>query len=323
MGALSRIGFLVVCSLLSLSSGARELILAFDEPLLPSSALDGVARTQLLVSQLKQVDVKQAIVVVKTARMDDKNRRRLAIYDKANHVLVNGGHNTALYSKADLYRYEVSLLKADRWLAPYSNYSRRVSFEPLNEHGQLSLQKSLHAFLSERGYRSAFLPELPAKAVGDYLNYVYQRAHQDNRRVDMAALSRLYIEEVVSNLSHESAALYGLLGYSPPQVLRLSVNDLTVYTLVDLIDRLTEEGWTIKPAHAVLQTPLVNPVGKASWGEGSYIKTLLGGLYVPVTGNTRALGADKARINAILAQEYPALIERLSRDSLESLISTH
>lgn len=323
MSAWCRVGWIVLIVSLAVPAQARELILVFEESLLPSSVLDSVARSQLLVSQLKQVEVSEAAIVVNTGRMNDKNRRRLSIYDKASHMLINAGHNTALYSKPDLYRYEVSVLKADRWLSPYNHYDKHVRFTYLQEAGQKGLQKGLSGFLNERGYKPFFAPELPAKAVGDYLNQLYQMAHRDNRSVDVIKLGSLYINEVISDLAKQDAMLYGLLGYSPPQVLTLSVHDLTVYTLVDLVDKLVAEGWVIVPVSSVLYDPIANPLATTGWHSNTYLHRLLGGLVPPNNFNTRVIGNDKARIHAILAQEYPALIERLSRDSLESPLFTH
>lgn len=173
MLVLKRAKQLVVLTLLSLfiipviaaPAGARELVIAIEGSLQGSTSLDAMARSQMLVRNLKMAGVPQAMFLIRTENMGAKNRERVALYSNHGHLLVNAGHDHSLVTKSDLYAYEVSILKANRLLRPYAGYKKHLHFSYLHEAGDPIIQKGLIDFLNKRGYKPAFTGFNPGRGI--------------------------------------------------------------------------------------------------------------------------------------------------------------
>lgn len=290
------------------SSYARELVIAFENTLQPSTSLDAMARSQMLVRNMATAGVPQAMFLIKTKGIDQKDEARLALYSDKGHLLVNAGHDHSLVSKSDLYVYEIGILKANRILQSYSGYKQHVHFSYLHESGDVNLQRGLAEFLQERGYHPAFTGFNSWRGADQYLDQLYQKKISSNRHVDMAALESAYVDFILQSLTQQDALAFNLLGYSPRQILVLQENDLAAYFIVALVDRLLEQGWTITAAERALDDPIVNPIGANGWGANGYLNSITRLRDEPVA-YPRVLGERKAQINAFLQTRVPGLVE--------------
>lgn len=302
----SLIGFLMLVT--SLAAQARELVIVFENSLQPSSSLDAMARSQMLMRNLAMAAVPQAMFLVQPRALDSKDKARLQLYSERGHLLVNAGYNHSLVSKGDLYVYEVGILKANRLLSPYSGYQQHVHFSYLHERGDRSIQRGLIDFLAERGYRPAFTNFNPWRGVGAYLNQLYQARVKRNRPVNMAALESAYVELLTQSLQQQDALAFNLLGYSPPQTLVLQENDLAAYFIVALVDKLVEKGWQLTTARRLLDAPIANPLFHSGWGANSVWPAVTG---LPDSGVAypRTLGERKATVDEFLQNRIPGLLE--------------
>lgn len=287
---------------------ARELVIAFENTLQESSSLDAKARSQMLARNLKTVAIPQAMFLIKTENMSSKNRERVALYSDNGHLLVNAGHSHSLVSKSDLYAYEISLLKANRLLAPYSGYKKHIHFSYLHESGDANIQRGLIDFLQERGYQPAFTGFNPARGIDTYVDQLYQKKVRNNRRVDMAALEKAYVQLLLEPLQRQDEYLFTMLGYSPRQVLVIQENDLAAYFVVALVDELIARGWTMVAAEKAMNDPLFNPIAHGGWGANGYLHGLTGLPELPVA-YPRLIGARKAEVDRVLQQLVPGFIE--------------
>lgn len=312
MLVLKRVKQLVVVSLLLIFStlpvNARELVIAVEATLQGSTSLDAMARSQMLVRNLKTAGVPQAMFLIRTENMGTKNRERVALYSNQGHLLVNAGHDHSLVTRSDLYGYEVSILKANRLLRPYSGYKKHLHFSYLNESGDSVIQRGLIDFLSERGYKPAFTGFNPARGIDTYVDQLYQAKIRNNRRVDMAALEKAYIHLMMKPLQQQDAYLFNMLGYSPRQVLVVQENDLAAYFIVGLVDELVARGWTMIAAEKALTDPILNPMGLGAWGANNYLRRLTGLPDQPVA-YPRLIGARKAEVDNVLNQFVPGFTE--------------
>jgi hypothetical protein len=287
---------------------ARELVIAFDHTLQASTSLDAMARSQMLVRNLATAGVPQAMFLIKTKGIDQKDKARLALYSDKGHLLVNAGHGHSLVTKSDLYVYEIGILKANRILQGYKGYKKHVHFSYLHEFGDANLQRGLAEFLQERGYRPAFTGVNPMRGVDQYLNQLYQKKINSNRQVNMAALESAYVDFITRSLTQQDAKAFNLLGYSPRQVLVLQENDLAAYFIVALIDRLLEQGWTIIAAERALDDPIANPIAANRWGANGYLNSITG-LNDERVAYARVLGERKAYVDSFLQNRVPGLLE--------------
>lgn len=294
--------------LLCASSSARELVLAFENTLQDSTSLDAKARSQMLLRNLKMAEVPQAMFLIKTENMGAKNRERVALYSDNGHLLVNAGHNHNLVSKSDLYAYEIGILKANRMLAPFAGYKKHIHFSYLHESGDFNIQRGLTDFLRERGYQPAFTGFIPARGIDTYLDQLYQKKIRNNRRVDMAALEKTYIQLMTEPLLRQDEFLFNMLGYSPRQVLVVQENDLAAYFIVGLVDKLVARGWKVVAAEKALHDPIANPIANAGWGGNGYLHGLTGLPDLRIA-YPRVLGARQAGIDRLLQKQVPGFIE--------------
>ncbi len=304
--------YLLTCCLFLLTSftaNARELVIVFENSLQPSSSLDAMARSQMLVRNLGIAGVPQAMFLVKPRALDRKDRARLRLYSDRGHLLVNAGYDHNLVTKGDLYAYEVGILKANRLLSPYSGYKKHLHFSYLHEQGDSRIQRGLIDFVKKRGYRPAFTTFNEWRGVDAYLDQLYQARIKHNRPVNMVALERAYVDLVVQSLARQDALAFNLLGYSPSQTLVLQENDLAAYFIVALIDEVTERGWQISRAQRLVDAPIANPLFASGWGANS-IWPAVTGLPDSRVAYPRVLGERKAYVDNFLQDRIPGLLER-------------
>lgn len=289
-------------------ANARELVIAFEHCLQGSTSLDAMARSQMLVRNLAMAAVPQAMFLIKTKGIDQKDKARLALYSDKGHLLVNAGHGHSLVTKSDLYVYEIGILKANRILQAYPGYKQHVYFSYLHEFGDANIQRGLAEFLQERGYRPAFTGMNAMRGVDQYLDQLYQKKSRDRRPVNMATLESTYVDLIAQSLAQEDAKAFNLLGYSPRQVLVLQENDLAAYFIVALVDRLIEQGWTIIAAERALDDPIANPIAANRWGANGYLNSITRLPDEPVA-YARVLGARKTQVDNFLQTRIPGLLE--------------
>lgn len=287
---------------------ARELVIAFDHTLQASTSLDAMARSQMLVRNLATAGVPQAMFLIKTKGVDQKDKARLALYSDKGHLLVNAGHGHSLVTKSDLYVYEIGIMKANRILQGYSGYKKHVHFSYLHEFGDPNIQRELAEFLQERGYRPAFTGVNAMRGVDQYLDQLYQKKISSNRPVNMAALESAYVDFIAQSVAKEDTKAFNLLGYSPRQVLVLQENDLAAYFIIALVDRLVEQGWTMIAAGRALDDPLANPIAANRWGANGYLNSITR-LPDERVAYARVLGERKTVVDSFLQNRIPGFIE--------------
>jgi hypothetical protein len=267
-----------------------------------------MARSQMLVRNLATAAVPQAMFLIKTKGIDQKDKARLAVYSDKGHLLVNAGHGHSLVTKSDLYAYEIGILKANRILQAYPGYKKHVYFSYLHEFGDANIQRGLAEFLQERGYRPAFTGVNSMRGVDEYLDQLYQKKIRSNRPVNMAVLESVYVDLIAQSLAQEDAKAFNLLGYSPRQVLVLQENDLAAYFIVALVDRLIEQGWTMIAAERALDDPIANPIAANRWGANGYVNSITR-LPDELVAYARVLGERKTRVDIFLQSRIPGLLE--------------
>lgn len=300
--------FFICGSATSGLASARELVIAFEHCLQGSTSLDAMARSQMLVRNLATAAVPQAMFIIKTKGLDQKDMARLALYSDNGHLLVNAGHDHSLVTKSDLYAYEIGILKANRILQDYAGYKQHVYFSYLHEFGDASIQRGLAEFLQERGYRPAFTGNNPMRGADQYLDQLYQKKISSNRAVNMAAMESTYVDFITQSLAQADANAFNFLGYSPRQVLVLQENDLAAYFIIALVDRLVAQGWTIIAAESALNDPIANPLAANRWGANSYLNSITR-LRDERVAYPRILGERKTQVDSFVQARIPSLLE--------------
>jgi len=287
---------------------ARDLVIAFENTLQPSTSLDAKARSQMLVRNLANAQAPQAMFLVKTYGLTPKDEARLGIYSDAGHLLVNAGHGQSLLSRPDLYAFEIGILKANKILEPYAGYKKHVHFSYLHEFGDKALQKGLIDFLRERDYHPAFTGVNALCGADAYLDQLYQAKILNNRRVDIVQLEKAYVDLVMEALNQQDALAFNLLGYSPIQALVLQENDLAAYFIAAVIERLDKDRWTLIAAERALNDPVANPIMVNGFGANGYLNSITGLADDPIA-YARVLGKKQAQVDSFLRLRAPDLMQ--------------
>lgn len=237
-------------------ANAREIVLAFDDTLAPSTSLDGTARTKMLINSMARADVKQALFLISTKKLTTNTIDRMMYYDETGQLIVNAGHNYSLLQRAKSYGYPIDIMKANSALEPYANYRQHITYPYLNGGGDPELLQQLQRYLTEHNYFPIYVT---TQVRDEYMNKLYQVRIESGRTVDIRALEKAYVKMIMDQVLAYDASAYLKLGSSPRQVLLLHENDLAAYCIIGVIDALNEKGFKVIAPEKVFTDPVVNP----------------------------------------------------------------
>lgn len=235
---------------------ARDIVLAFDDTLAPSSSLDGTARTKMLINSMARADVKQAVFLIKTKTITAKTIDRMMYYDETGQLIVNAGHNYSLLHRTKSYGYPIDIMKANAALEPYVNYHQHITYPYLNGGGDSELLQQLQRYLTEHNYFPIYVT---TQVHDEYMNKLYQARIESGHTVDIRALEKAYVQMILDKVLAYDAKAYLTLGNRPRQVLLLHENDLAAYCIIGVIDALNEKGFKVIAPEKVFTDPVVNP----------------------------------------------------------------
>ena len=252
---------------------AREIVLAFDDTLAPSTSLDGTARTKMLINNMARADVKQAMFLIKTKTLTANTIGRMMYYDETGQFIVNAGHNYSLLHRAKSYGYPIDIMKANAALEPYAHYHQHITYPYLHGGGDVELLQQLQRYLAEHNYFPVYVT---TQAHDEYMNQLYQSRIESGRTVAIRALEKAYVNMIMDNVMAYDANAYLKLGVSPRQVLLLHENDLSAYCIIGLIDALNEKGFKIIAPQKVFTDPVMNPYFISNFTEQLFRRYVTG-----------------------------------------------
>ncbi len=264
---------LLIASQLFPNAYAREIVLAFDNTLAPSTSLDGTARTKMLINSMARADVKQAMFLIKSKSLTTKTIDRMMYYDETGQLIVNAGHNYSLLHRAKSYGYPIDIMKANAALEPYVNYHQHITYPYLDSGGDSELLQQLQRYLAEHHYFPIYVT---TQVHDEYMDRLYQKRIENGRTVDIRALEKAYVNMVMDKVLAYDASAYLKLGASPRQVLLLNENDLAAYCIIGVIDALNENGFKVIAPEKVFTDPIVNPYFVSSFNANILHRSLIG-----------------------------------------------
>jgi hypothetical protein len=289
-------------------ASAAQVVLVFDNSLAGATSLQPLTRSQMLIRNLKTVNVTQAAFLIDTYDIDRKDEERLALYSDAGHLLVNTGHNDFLMSKKNIFRMEVNLLKAEAYLLPYFGYKKHVHIDWLNETYDQQSRRDLIKFLDEHEFRPAFSGITYLRAADEYVNQLYQMRKKLGKSVNMEKLQKAYVELLVKDMQLQDAYASFTLGYSPIHILTLQENDLAAYFIIPLVDELNSKGWQIIPAEKAFSDPVANTYGFFRYEANSYWKSVAPFIADQVS-YPRLIGNRQPMVDQVLRKYIPELLQ--------------
>jgi peptidoglycan-N-acetylglucosamine deacetylase len=241
----------------SIQPGDKRIAITFDDtPRGPGAFLNAEARPQLLLSQLRQAGVRQAAFFVNPGRVDASNAHGATIqsYAAAGHVLANHTATHISLSGTTAAKFLADISAADTWLKPQKGYRPWFRFPELDEGGKdITKRDAVRAGLKARGLTGGYVT---ADGWDWFLESQARDAAKAGRKMDMAALRHLYIDTHVKAADFADKLGRRTFGRAPKQILLLHDTDLAALYIVDLVNALRADGWTIISADEAYAKPL-------------------------------------------------------------------
>jgi peptidoglycan-N-acetylglucosamine deacetylase len=236
---------------------AQEIALTFDDaPTADSPVLTGSARTERIITTLKEHQVQAAFFVL-TQQVTGSGRERLDLYARHGHLLANHSHSHRPIREIGTLAYIADIRKADSILSAYPAYIKWFRYPFLDEGKTVTARDSIRTALQGLGLKNGYVT---VDNYDWYLNHLLNRARQDKKVINLPLLREVYIEHVYNSIRFYDDVARKHLGRSPKHVLLLHENDLTALFLNDLITHLKKNGWKIISPRDAYQDPIATHV---------------------------------------------------------------
>lgn len=256
--------FLAAALLLALSTAPataqedKRIALSFDDaPRHPGGFMTPDERAIALIAGLARAGVEQAGFFITTGNLDTDfgkgGEERIRAYAAAGHVLGNHSHSHDWLSRSEASDYIADLDRAEAWLKDKPGKRPWYRFPYLDEGQDVARRDALRAALAQRGLMNAYV------TIDDYdwaIDGLAQRAVEAGRAIDMDALGTLFVETIVGTADFYDRMARETLGRPVAHVLLLHETDLAGLFIVDLVEGLRAEGWTIITMDEAYRDPI-------------------------------------------------------------------
>ena len=246
-GALLLVSCAVAVSEPEMQDGQKRIAISFDDvPRHPGGFLTPDQRTATLIDGLRRAGVEQAAFFVTTGNLENDygqgGEARIVAYAAAGHVIANHSHSHGWLWNGDAAEYIADLDKAEARLAGRPGKRPWYRFPYLDEGRDVERRDALRAALTQRGLMNGYV------TVDNFdwaIDGLASKAIEDGRSIDRAALGKLFVETIVDTANFNDRIAREMLGRSPAHVLLLHETDLNALFIVDLVEGLRADGWTI------------------------------------------------------------------------------
>src|SRR5690606_9821219 len=157
---------------------------------------------------------------------------RIDAYVAAGHVIANHSYSHEWLWNGDPAAYIADLDRAETWLAGRPGKRPWYRFPYLDEGRDATRRDMLRAALKERGLMNGYVTVDNFDWARDNLA---TQALAEGRKIDRAALGRLFVETIVSTANFNDAIARETLGRSPIHVLLLHETDLNALFVADMV----------------------------------------------------------------------------------------
>ncbi len=244
--------------LMCLSAPAQQIALTFDDAPRGDGALyTGLKRSEILIKKLKDYQVPQVAFFANSINMDDVGRLRIKMYGKAGHVIANHSHSHQRISDIGVEAYIEDIAQAHDQLKDLPGFKQWYRFPFLDEGRKKGDRDQIRSALSDMGYLNGYVT---VDNYDYYLEYLYQKAMKENKKINYDLLRDLYIEHLWNSIQFYENIARKTLGRSPKHVLLLHENDLAALYLDDFISFLRGEGWEIISPEEAYTDPIAKRI---------------------------------------------------------------
>lgn len=252
----------LTCLILLTSSfiSAQEIALTFDDaPRGDGGLYTGLKRSEILLKKLKQYNVPQVAFFANSGKLDAVGELRLKMYGQAGHIIANHSHTHAHIQDIGVQNFIDDIKEAHQALKEFPGFRRWFRFPFLDEGRDENTRDQLRSALDDMGYINGYVT---VDNYDYYLEFLYQQALKENKKINYHLLQELYIEHLWESIQFYQKIALKTLGRSPKHVLLLHENDLAALFLDDLISFLRGEGWLIISPEEAYKDPIAQHIPK-------------------------------------------------------------
>lgn len=264
------------------ASAPKTIALSFDDsPRGPGAFMTVEQRNLLLIAALKKAGVDQAVFFANPGRITpgDGDEARLDRYVAAGHVIGNHTflHPGLMRTPADAYVEDIA--KADAWLRPRLGFRPWFRFPALDEGGPDKAKRDV----VRSGLARLKLMNAYASVDGSdwYIEGMTIAAKRAGKPIDVEGLRTLYVETMVQSADFSDTLMLRTLKRRAPQMMLLHETDIAALFIVDLVQALRRDGWTIVTADQVLADPAYRVLPDIPWANGTLAEQLAAAQKIP------------------------------------------
>lgn len=223
----------------------QEIALTFDDaPRGDGLLYTGLKRSEILINKLKQYNVPQVAFFATSGNLDAVGELRLKMYGQAGHIIANHSNTHPHIHEIGVENFIADIKKADLALKELPGFRPWFRFPYLDEGRDENTRDQIREALNEMGYFNGYVT---VDNYDYYLEFMYQQALKERKKINYDLLKDLYIEHLWESIQFYQNLALKTLGRSPKHVLLLHENDLAALYLDDFISFLRGEGWVIIP----------------------------------------------------------------------------
>lgn len=253
---------LLICFILFQFAGisAQEIALTFDDaPRGDGGLYTGLKRSEILLKKLKQYNVPQVAFFANSGNLDAVGELRLKMYGQAGHIIANHSHTHPHIQDVGVENFIDDIKAAHQALKEFPGFRPWFRFPFLDEGRDENTRDQLRSALDDMGYINGYVT---VDNYDYYLEFLYQQALKENKKINYDLLQELYIEHLWESIQFYQNIALKTLGRSPKHVLLLHENDLAALFLDDLISFLRGEGWLIISPEEAYKDPIAQHIPK-------------------------------------------------------------
>ncbi len=239
---------------------AQEIALTFDDaPRGDGGLYTGLKRSEILLKKLKQYNVPQVAFFANSGKLDAVGELRLKMYGQAGHIIANHSHTHPHIQEVGVQNFIDDIKEAHQALKEFPGFRPWFRFPFLDEGRDENTRDQLRSALDDMGYINGYVT---VDNYDYYLEFLYQQALKENKKINYDLLQELYIEHLWESIQFYQNIALKTLGRSPKHVLLLHENDLAALFLDDLISFLRGEGWLIISPEEAYKDPIAQHIPK-------------------------------------------------------------
>ena len=231
-------------------------------------------RTKRLIAGLRKGCVKQAAFYLVPGQIghDDGigGEKRIAAYVKAGHVIADHSFTHPHLNQMTAADYLADVDKAEAWLKGRAGRRPWFRYPFLDEGGDdkakvAAVRAALKARRLHNGYATVdgsdwYIETLTADAVAA------------GKKIDMAALRKLYVETMVGAADFADQLARKTWGRQPAQVIVLHETDIAALYIADLAAALRKDGWKIITADEAYADPIAKLAPEVPYANGTLVE---------------------------------------------------